>query len=189
MNEIQKTIEIYDSLRNFQYKIHIENGLEIILRFSRENYHHLVGFQHLSDLPDVSTPKSKQKFYADLKRGKIRMERIQKSRKYSSIQERLKYFDRLESILAEGTGKIIVEFDENKTDTVIKAKFHLFVREGNPFEGKALFFILFIDCEQREIYYPVTYIVEQSGMYVRDQVMYDCSIERVPVGKKKLTTV
>lgn len=186
MEEIKNTIDVFERLRKYQYKITVENGMVIQLRFERERYHHLAGFQHLTDLPDISNPMSKHKFYNDLRREKISEEKIKKSELYSEIQERITFFDKLEEIMAPGEGRIIVEFDKSKTDTVIKAKFHLFLREGNPFQGEAVFFTLFIDTEYGDTYYPVTYVVEHSNIYVREQVFYDCTIERLPIGSKKV---
>ena len=51
MEEIKNTIDVFERLRKYQYKITVENGMVIQLRFERERYHHLAGFQHLTDLP------------------------------------------------------------------------------------------------------------------------------------------
>lgn len=185
MDEIKKTIDIFERLRKYQYKITVENGMEILLRFERERYHHLAGFQHLTDLPDIAKPISKHKFYNDLRRGRISEDKIKKSGLYAEIRERVNFFDRLEEILSPGEGRIIVEFDKSKTDTVIKAKFHLFRREGKPFTSETVYFTLFIDTEYGDTYYPVTYLVEHSNLYVREQKFYDCTIERQMVGSKK----
>lgn len=188
MEEIKNTIDVFERLRKYQYKITVENGMEILLRFERERYHHLAGYQHLTDLPDVADPISKHKFYNDLRRGKISKEKIKKSELYGEIQERVSFFDKLEEIMAPGEGRIIVEFDKSKTDTVIKAKFHLFRREGDPFKGEAVYYTLFIDTKNGDTYYPVTYVVEHSNMYVREQKFYDCTIERQLIGGKKVLT-
>ena len=79
MNEIENSLLFFDRIRKYTYKITIENGMEIMLRFSREHYHHLAGFQHLTDLSTVSNPISRQKFYGDIKKGKIKPEQIKKS--------------------------------------------------------------------------------------------------------------
>ena len=186
MDEIKNTIDIFDRLRKYQYKITIENGMEIVLKFNRECYHHLAGFQHLTDLPDIAKPVSKHKFYNDLRLGRISVEKIKKSELYREIQERITYFDKLEEIMMPGEGRIIVEFDKNKMDTVIKAKFHLFRREGNSFEGEAVYFTLFLDSENGSTYYPVTYVVEHSNIYVREQEYHSFTIERQPTGRKKI---
>lgn len=186
MNEIQKSIGVFEMLRKYRYKISIENRMEIELRFGREHYHHLAGFQHLTDMPDIADPVSRHKFYNDLRYGRLSTDRIKKSIRYEDIQERIIFFDKIEKILSPGAGKIIVEFDKSKTGSVIEAKFHLFRREGNPFEGDAVFFTLFIDADTKVAYHPVTYVVEHSNLYVRGQNMYDCSIEKVPLNGKKV---
>ena len=186
MEDIQKSIVIFETLRKYRYKITIENGTEITLRFGREHYHHLAGFQHLTDMPDISSPVSKHKFYNDLRSGKLSLDRIKKSIRYMDIQERIASFEIIEGILSPGAGKIIVEFDNSKTGSVIEAKFHLFHREGIPFKGDVVFFTLFIDAEGRNVYHPVTYVVEHSNMYVRGQNMYNCNIEKLPLSGKKM---
>ena len=186
MDEIQKSIGVYEKLRKFRYKISIENGMELELHFGREHYHHLAGFQHLTDMPDVADPVSRHKFYNDLRYGRISADRIKKSIRYTDIQERMIFFDKIEDILSPGAGKIIVEFNRHKTGSVIEARFHLFRREGNPFDGEAVFFTLFIDAETKVVYYPVTYVVEHSNLYVRGQNMYDCSIEKLPLRTKRV---
>ena len=190
MEEIQKSIRVFENLRKYLYRITIENGMEIVLRFEPERYHHLAGFQHITDLTDIANPISKHKFYNDLRLGKIPADKIKKSEMYGDIWERIAFLDKLEEIMTPGEGRIIVEFDKSKTDTVIKAKFHLFRREGNPFAGEAVYFTLFIDTEYGDTYYPVTYVVEHSNIYVREQTFYDCTIERLLLsGKKALAGV
>lgn len=185
MEKIENTIAVFERLRKYSYKIFIENGVEIDLRFSREHFHHLVGFQHLTDLESVYNPHSRQKFYGDFRKGKISAALIKKSAQYGVIRERVETFEVLEDILTPGDGKIIVEFDNSKTDSIIKAKFHLYRRMGDPFKGEAVFFTLFIDSENGSTYFPVTYIVEKSNLYVREQTMYTCRIERQPLNSKK----
>ena len=185
MNEIQNSIEVFDRLRKNAYRITIENGMELWLHISREHYHHLAGFQHLTDMETISNPISRQKFFGDLKKGKIRPEQLEKSTQYHLIHRRIASFRILEQILSPGSGRIIVEFDKNKTGSVINTKFHLFHRTGDPFKGEAVFYTLFLNCERGGIYYPVTYVVENSNMYVREQTMYECTIECVPLSRKK----
>lgn len=169
MEEIQNAIDTFDRLRKYQYTITIENGMEIMLRFERERYHHLQDFSTWQTCRILPIPA-----------------RSKKSCLYDEIRERIESFGMIEEILAPGEGKIIVEFDNSKTDSVIRAKFHLYRREGDPFKREAVFFTLFIDCENSSKYYPVTYVVERSNMYVREQTLYDCTIERQLIGGKKI---
>lgn len=187
MGKILESVELFDQLRKFEYRIAIENGVEISLRFRREHYHHLAGFQHLTDLSDIANPRTgTHKFYRDLKSGKIKEQKIEASVKYPQIAERIEAFSKLEEILESGEGKIIVEFDPTIPDSLIEAKFLLFRREGNPFKGEATYFSLFLDnVEQSQSYFPVSFLVEHSGMYVRDQKTYYCKIERKALKAEK----
>lgn len=185
MERIENTIAVFERLRKYSHKTFIENGMEIDLRFSREHFHHLVGFQHLTDLESIYNPRSRQKFYGDFRKGKVSAELIKKSSQCEVIREKVEAFEVLEDILAPGDGKIIVEFDNRKTDSIIKAKFHLYRRMGDPFKGEAVFFTLFIDSENGSTYFPETYIVEKSNRYVREQTMYTCRIERQMLNSKK----
>lgn len=135
MGEIQKSIEIYESLRSYQYRIVIEDGTELLLKLDRQAYHHLAGLQHLTDIPYVSDPPLKDRLYNDIRSGKITESQITASEKYAEIAERIHSFSMLKDILSEGRGKIIVEFDNSKADSKIQAKFHLFKRDGVPFQG------------------------------------------------------
>ncbi len=187
MNEIENTIAVYENLRKFQYRITIENGMQLTLRFSREHYHHLAGFQHLTDMPDVAQPRRRGEFYTQLRKGNISAERIMRSAKYSVIRERIESFHVLAQIMAAGDGRIIVAFDPSKTDTVIDAKFHLYRREGTPSSGEGVsYYTLFLRQNPSGVCFPVTYIVEHSGMYVKDQKLYDCKIEHLPLNSKKI---
>jgi hypothetical protein len=127
MGQIKKTIEVFERLRKPACRINVENGVEILLRFSREHYHHLAGFQHLTDLPDIASPANgRQKFYNDIRKGNIPEERICSSVKYPQIADRINYFETLEEILCPGEGRIIVEFDKSSPGSLINAKFYLF---------------------------------------------------------------
>ena len=181
MGTIKDTIEVYERLRKYRYKITIQTGVTFEVRFSREHYHHLIGFQHLTDIQDIEKPNIKQKFYNDLRKGKVSEKRIKSSAKYATIEERINSFAVLEMLLEPGEGKIIVDFDKNKTDTQIEAKFHLFHRDGNPFKEKVSYYTLFLGRDKDGIYFPVTYLVEHSNMYVRNQEMYNCTIEKIPL--------
>lgn len=186
MGKILESVELFDQLREYEYHITIENGISFSLRFKREHYHHLAGFQHLTDLPDIAYPQNgTHKFYRDLKSEKIKEQKIEASVKYFQIAERIESFSKLEEILEAGEGKIIVEFDSKIPNSLIEAKFLLFKREGNPFKGEATYFSLFLDnTEKGKPFFPVSFLVEHSGMYVRDQRTYFCEITRTPLKRE-----
>lgn len=180
MGQINDTIAVYERLREKTYKIEIENGITLTLSFLPENYHHLVGYQHLTDIADISRPRIKQKFYNDLKKHQIEEKQILNSVKFQEISERIKFFSYIEEIVSAGESKVIVEFDKLKSNSEIIADFHLFRREGNPLEGRSSYYILFIGYDsKKQSYYPATFIVEHSPKYVRNQTVYNCTISEL----------
>ena len=180
MGQIERTIEVYERLRKNRYKITIENGMEIIMSFSPEHYHHLVGYHYLTDVKSVSDPYlSKHRFYRSMKNGAVSVEQILNSVHYMQISERIDYFHYLEEIVNEGEGRIIVDFDKQKADSTIDAKFFLFKRDGEVLTGESVtYYSLFIGYDKKkEVYFPATYIIEHSIKYVSNQRMWNCKIE------------
>ena len=134
MVDLRKTIQVYETLSKNKYQIIIEDGTVINLRFKKENYHHLAGFQHLTDFRDISNPKQgKKRFFDDVKAQRIKTEKVQRSAKYSIIENRLRYFDRIGQIMVPGQQKIIVCFDDSLLRTKIEAVYFLYKKEGQPY--------------------------------------------------------
>lgn len=179
MTAIENTIAVYERVRRRRYKITIEDGTQFILCFSTDNYHHLVGFQHLTDVANVYNPYSKHRFYRSLKNHGIAESQILSSVHFNEIEERIRYFDFIEKIVSAGECRAIVEFDSRKASSDIAAKFLLFERDGCPLLGQPVtYYNLFIDHDNGNgLYYPVTYIVEHSVKYISNQNVFDCKIE------------
>ena len=188
MGSIEKSLEVYEKLRMHKYRITVENGVSFILDFKKKRYHHLAGFQHLKDKPHLSTlVKDKTAFYNALSIKGITEQEVVSSQKFALIEERFRFFDQLLSIMAEGEGRIIIDYDQSKTKgSEIKAKFMLYKRNGTPFKEEFRCFSLFIGYDPRtEEYYPATYIVEHSNKYTNDQTPLLCTIEVIKPPKKK----
>lgn len=182
MGQIENTIAVYERLQKTKYKVTVENGIEFILSFEPDHYHHLAGFHYLTDLVGIATPKyGKHRFYKQMKRHTIREEDIVKSALYESISERIQFFGYIEDIVSASDCKIIVEFDKGKASSDIEAKFFLYKREGNPLNQEPVtYYTLFIGYDTADdLYYPATYIVEHSKKYVSGQVMLNCKIEAI----------
>ena len=175
MDVLQETIAVYERLRKKRYRIIIDTGEEITFSFQPTNYHHLAGFQHLTDFQSISSPQSKDLFYRLVKRQQVQTEYIQKSSCFHEIAERLNTFNCLEDILAEGDEKIIVEYDRSKLSSEIEAKYYLYKRVGSVMSGDVTYHILFIG-STNERCFPATYIVEHSNIYIRNQELHDCRI-------------
>ena len=163
MDILQETVAVYERLRKKRYRIIVDTGEDFTFTFQPANYHHLAGFQHLTDFRNISSPKSKDRFYGSVKRQQLQTEYIQRSSSYHEIEERLHTFGYLEDILAEGEEKIIVEYDRSKLSSEIEAKYYLYKRVGSVFEGNVKYHILFIG-SMNERFFPATYIVEHSNI-------------------------
>ena len=182
MGQIENTISVYERLSKNKYKITVENGIEFILSFRKQYYHHLVGYHYLTDIVGVSNPNyGKERFYRQLKNRRIREEEISGSALFHSIAERVEFFGYIEEIMSETECKIIVEFDKDRADSDIEARFFLYKREGNPLNKEPVtYYSLFIGHNDKtNEWFPLTYIVEHSTKYVNGQNMLNCKIELV----------
>lgn len=187
MDRIEATIAVYERLRKHKYRITVENGDVIDLAFLRENYHHLAGYQHLSDMPIIqSPPGGTDAFYGRVKNGHITEKALSKSAKYNLIEKRLSTFFELENILSAGKQKIIIRFDKTKADTVINAIYFLYKKNGAPYSPEYSVCMLFIGYDpHKKKYYPTTYVVEESNKYFNDQDFLNCTIEVLAKQQKK----
>lgn len=179
MDILQESIEVYERLRNQCYHVAVENGEEFTFKFLPENYHHLAGFQHLIDFQNISDYQKKDQFYGRVKRKQIDANYVQRSSYYHTIAERLNTFATIERIVSEGAGKIIVEYDKTKLSSEIDAKYYLYDRYGSTLMGSVTYHILFIGC-RRNSYFPATYVVEHSNIYIREQALLNCKITHLP---------
>ena len=191
MGYIEKSLEVFEQLRSQQYRISIETGETFTLNFKKAHYHHLIGFQHLTDKPYLSYElKNKRSFYNALQQGNVKISDITSSKKYQHISERVEFFSKILEILSEGDCQIIIQYDPSKADSDIVARFLLYQRDGIPYKEDFKCYSLFIGYDSKiKSYYPATFLVEHSNKYTSGQKMYNCSIsvDKKPEKKKKRT--
>jgi len=178
MGDISESIAIYERLRRNKYRISVEDGTEFSLRFEERYYHHLAGFQHIEDIRRIQIPPyGTRRFYQELNKHRIAEKEIYDSKQYSVISERIERFSDIEEIMRPGNAKIIVDYDRNIAESKIRAKYFLYKREGSAFEGNVVYSALFIGHNEINAeYYPVTFVVERSVMFLRDQKFLNCTI-------------
>ena len=83
-------------------------------------------------------------------------------------------------MLCTGGCKVIVDFDEQKANSKIDAVYYLYGRDGAAIKGDVTYYNLFLGYDtRRDAYYPATYVVEHSNLYMRDQSLLNCEIEIV----------
>ena len=177
MDIIRNSIEVFERLRELTFTIEIEDGTVFKMEFQPENYHHLAGFQHLTDLKKIiGNPQNKRRFYSDIASRKIPYETIYRSSKFSEVEQRLNHFFEIEEILATSEQKIIVNFDESILSTSINAEYILFKRDSEELSLRnELYRLLFIG-KRSSNYFPATYIIENSKMYITNQETLYCKI-------------
>ena len=184
MESIEETIQIYELLRKNVYRITIEDGTVFEFKFLPENYHHLAGYQHLTDQDiRISDPISARLFYSQIKNKVIKEDTIKQSPLYCEIAERIDFFGYIPEILAVEDGQVIVEFDESLLGTKIKAVYYLYKREGSMLGGGAVtYYSLFLGYDEvKKRFFPTTYIVEHSTAYIDKQNILNCKIEILPI--------
>ena len=177
MGLIADTVEIYEELRKHSYTIKVETGLLFSFQFRPENYHHLAGFQHLIDLPDIANPPLGHRwFYRQAIQNRLNEAVICSSSYFARIQDRLQSFEEVKNILFH-SNKIIVHFDRIKAQSDIVADFFLYKRDGDMLTGPYSIYHLFLGHDSSKgMYYPATYIVETTKQYISGQEMLDCEI-------------
>lgn len=173
---IEEAVEVFERLRRRKYQISIENGVEFTLEFKARHFHHLAGFQHLTDQQVIASPGlGMTRFYRMVKNGRISEKALAKSSKYLLLAERLDSFQYMEEILGEGESRIIIEFDRTRAHSEVIAKYFLFKRSGSI--GNTTYYMLFIGCDESTgKYYPATFITEHSAMYMSGQNVLNCRI-------------
>lgn len=164
---VKDCFNIYNELLNKKYILHIEDDLQLELTFSKDNLKHLLG---LHKLRDVSfTNNEALVVYKLIKNGIINDSILRKSSDYSRIEERIIYFHIIPVLLHS---KIIIDFDPSKipdktyTSKLKNTKYILCNRLENGF-------VVHLTLAEREYntfrYYPETFFIEHSNMYISDQ--------------------
>lgn len=115
--------------KNYLIKLGIKRTLiEINLKFSEDDFHHLIGIHKLKDLSIAREKRSS--VFKKILNGDITLEKISKSNYFADIEERLKYFSKIETYL--DSNDLIVNFaNASKKDSIIDADFLLSIIDND----------------------------------------------------------
>ncbi len=139
--------------------------MRIELRFEKADFHHLIGLQKLKDIEQIRSG-AREKIFDKVLAGEIAQVDIEKSVFYEKMEERLKYFKHIQTLL-DGTSKYFRYDPKRKTFSLIDADF---VIEGVD-ESKTVY--LFIDQrEGEESHYCRTYFPKESADYTKNLTRY-----------------
>lgn len=100
MNNIHTCVERFASLLSTEYEITLgrrNTAITLLLSFEKEDCFHLMGLQHLRDLPNLKM--SRTKAFDDIAAHRIKAAAIEASDFYHEIQERVQLMPYLEDIL------------------------------------------------------------------------------------------
>lgn len=172
MINIEKLSKAIYVLSKKNFTAEIEDGTEIHLSFKPSNFYHLIGLQHLTDIPAVINAKNKGGLVKQLLKDDKLVKQVEKSAFFNSIRPRIETIDKLVEMLVSDRCEIIIDFDATILEaTKLRSKYLLYKSEDNT-----TYFMLGIAQNQEGIYYPETYIVEPSKYYVSKQKILNCII-------------
>ncbi len=165
MNTIDKIMTEYEKLLNKNYKYTLSNGVVIELYFAREHLPHLLGLQHLTDIPILNDYNRKRQsainIYNALRKGLITDEDLHNSDHFDKIKERFENIIDMDNVCVKN---VVYRFDKNVAGTRISAdvlllnfnkklKLHLFIKQDN----------------RNKKYIPVTFFDNPTTKYYDNQ--------------------
>lgn len=125
MSSIYDCVDAFAKLLNIEYEIILGRKMQNVtlkIEFRKSDLHHLLGFQYLSDRPELN--HDREKIFNDLQKRKISEEHIEKSHHYDEIRERIEFFPFIESIFDDNN--TVFKYNENLNSfSLIKAEYLL----------------------------------------------------------------
>lgn len=166
---VSQCFAVYNTLLNKKYVLTLEGNIKIELFFSKKNLKHLLGLHKLTDIELVSK-RSGAVVYQLIKNETINDALLQSSIQYNKIAERILYFYLIPILL---NSKIIIDFDPQKIPDAYVSKLkktdyvlYKYI-DGNTIAH------LTLSAAGFQKYYPETFFVEHSKMYLSDQKLLD----------------
>lgn len=177
-----------DLLSRNNFIIEAEGNIKIPLCFKSKAFFHLLGFQHIKDIPRVCNAKNKGSFIKEFLRDDVLVQQVQKSAYFEEVRPRIETFSRVCDMLISDQCEIIIEFDPSKlSSTKLRSRFLLYKTDDYT-----TYYLLGIAVDDNGAHYPETYIVEPSRYYVANQKLLSCKISVCPLeesNKKQNTSV
>lgn len=138
MNNVHTCVEQFASLLSTEYEITLgrkNTATTLMLSFEKEDCFHLMGLQHLKDLPNLK--RNRAKVFDDIVAHRITSQNIQGSSFYPEISKRVQLLPLLEYIL--DSNETVFKYNETiNSFSKIEAEFLL----DNNFEQTRIFVFL-----------------------------------------------
>lgn len=178
MNIIKEIIDDYESLIHTKIKILLNNGDVINFTFQKEDLPHLLGLQHLIDIPILSKYNRKQLNANDLYNQMCNNEEIANSFENSIYFEelyetRMKYFTK-KIILNIIQSKQIIKFNPKKiknfSTKLDKVEYMFWKRYKDKNDSYGHLGIGFMSTgHENDVNYPNTFFFRMDNDYIREQ--------------------
>lgn len=182
MKTISDTIAVLSS-KNFT--VILEDGRTIQFFFKPNNFFHLLGLQHLEDMPSISNAKNKASIAKQLGRDVNLFKQIKQSAHYYKIQERIETFEKIAEMLLSDKCEIVINFDKSRVPSSKIISTLLFFKT----DDHIVYYMLGLAEGKQGNYYPETYIVEHSRYYISNQDLLYCDIRHedfIPAKRKTI---
>ena len=173
----------YGELTGCEHRIALSDGRELRLIFKPANFAHLAGLHKFDDLYWISSGKyGAVQLYKMALRGKLTLEDLKKSRKYTAeARERLESLLRISELLVVN-GRAVSPFDRSVCRAQVRFKSDTLFFKDDGYE----FFITFGAAREKQgiYHYPETVFYRFDRAYILHQrIVTIHSIERIQFAK------
>ena len=175
MDILQQSVATYEYLMTKKYIIHLENNNIIELDFKKYYFPHLIGLHYLTDRDEVQLrdTNNASKIYQNIINGRVTYKSISGSEYIEKIYDRIALFPKCKELLESNILNLIIDFDKSKApNCTLKAKYMVYDHHLNGYIHLCLGYN-----EDKQTYYPVSFIFEPSNYYINEQNLLECRIE------------
>lgn len=167
MDKLLECTRAFEKLLDTQYRIIIGRkgkAVEIIIGFSKLDFHHLMGLGKLKDLRIAK--QNRETVFNDILRGIVTYKGITESRYIGLIQNRFEPLANIEQLLDDN--RLVFRYNTKRNQfSLIEADYLL----SAPHEGKDIY-IFIAKNEDSGIYYCCSFFPREQVDYTKGQVIY-----------------
>jgi len=183
--DLYEIAKYYEDLTELDFLYKLENGYQFKLVFKKADFHNLIGFEKLIDLPQISKANyNVRNIFKDVLEKKIKFEDINKSKYIEVIMKRIKYFHEIKDMVSCGK---IRYYKQNKQWSSVPGCFVFDQKKqillSKP-EYEYINLIIDIGNTKKNEMFPRTFFVHQNNFYCADR-MIDAKIEIKAKNEKK----
>lgn len=167
MDQLLICAKSFEHMLSVKYHITIGRkgkSVKLTIGFEAVEFHHLIGLHKLRDLR--LSRANREKIFYQIIRGDITLDDIKKSRYFSSIQQRLEPFSKIESLFDKN--EIIFRYNQKlQSFSFIEAEYLL----STPYEHTDIY--IFLDHKDKEEeFFCRSFFPKEDKDYTKNQAVY-----------------